>query len=96
MVIVWVLVMLLDYMLFDEVILVFDLQLVGEVLDIMCLFVEEGMIMVLVIYEICFVCDVFDWVVFFCNGLVYEIGIFDQVIGNLQWLEMVEFFCLVF
>lgn len=43
-------------MLFDELILVFDLEMIKEVLDIMIEFVEEGMIMFCVIYEMGFVC----------------------------------------
>lgn len=80
-----------DYMLFDEATSALDPQLVGEVLDTMRLLAEEGMTMVLVTHEIRFARDVSDRVAFFRNGLVHEIGTPDQVIGNPQWPETVEF-----
>lgn len=42
-------------MLFDELIFVFDLELCYEVFKVMQDLVEEGMMMVIVIYEIGFV-----------------------------------------
>lgn len=80
-----------DYMLFDEATSALDPQLVGEVLDTMRLLAEEGMTMVLVTHEIRFARDVSDRVAFFRNGLVHEIGTPDQVIGNPQQQETVEF-----
>ena len=80
-----------DYMLFDEATSALDPQLVGEVLDTMRLLAEEGMTMVLVTHEIRFARDVSDRVAFFRNGLVHEIGTPDQVIGNPQRPETVEF-----
>ena len=80
-----------DYMLFDEATSALDPQLVGEVLDTMRLLAEEGMTMVLVTHEIRFARDVSDRVAFFRNGLVHEIGPPDQVIGNPQRPETVEF-----
>lgn len=80
-----------DYMLFDEATSALDPQLVGEVLDTMRLLAEEGMTMVLVTHEIRFARGVSDRVAFFRNGLVHEIGTPDQVIGNPQRPETVEF-----
>ncbi|MBH9522336.1 amino acid ABC transporter ATP-binding protein [Pseudomonas aeruginosa] len=80
-----------DYMLFDEATSALDPQLVGEVLDTMRLLAEEGMTMVLVTHEIRFARDVSDRVAFFRNGRVHEIGTPDQVIGNPQRPEPVEF-----
>ncbi|HFK1932104.1 TPA: amino acid ABC transporter ATP-binding protein [Pseudomonas aeruginosa] len=80
-----------DYMLFDEATSALDPQLVGEVLDTMRLLAEEGMTMVLVTHEIRFARDVSDRVAFFRNGLVHEIGTPDQVTGNPQRPETVEF-----
>lgn len=57
-------------MLFDEFILVLDLELVGDVLEVMKNFVSEGMIMVIVIYEMGFVCEVVDWVIFIDQGVI--------------------------
>lgn len=62
--IVCVFVMYLKVMLFDELMLVLDLELVGEVLCVMCLFVEEGCMMLVVMYEMGFVCYVLNCVMF--------------------------------
>lgn len=80
-----------DYMLFDEATSALDPQLVGEVLDTMRLLAEEGMTMVLVTHEIRFARDVSDRVAFFRNGVVHEIGTPEQVIGNPQKPETIEF-----
>lgn len=80
-----------DYMLFDEATSALDPQLVGEVLDTMRLLAEEGMTMVLVTHEIRFARDVSDRVAFFRNGVVHEIGTPDQVIGNPQKPETIDF-----
>lgn len=71
-VIVCLLVMLLEVIFFDELILVLDLELVNEVLGVMKVFVVEGYIMVVVIYEMDFVCQVFNEVVFLEKGLLIE------------------------
>lgn len=62
--IVWVFVVEFEVMLFDELILVFDFEFVGEVLGVMWDLVEEGCIMLVVIYEMVFVCDVLNYVMF--------------------------------
>ncbi|OEC34118.1 polar amino acid transport system ATP-binding protein [Pseudomonas cuatrocienegasensis] len=80
-----------DYMLFDEATSALDPQLVGEVLDTMRLLAEDGMTMVLVTHEIRFARDVSDRVAFFRNGLVHEIGTPEQVIGNPQQPETIDF-----
>lgn len=59
-------------MLFDELILVFDFEFVGEVLKVIKDLVNEGWIMVVVIYEIKFVQDVVDEVVFIDGGVIVE------------------------
>lgn len=46
--------------LFDELILVFDLEMIGEVLLIMKFLVKLGMYMVIVIYEMGFVESIVD------------------------------------
>lgn len=61
-------------MLFDEVMLVFDFELVGEVLQVIKGLVVEGMIMLLVIYEMCFVYDVLFCVIFMNQGVICEEG----------------------
>ena len=80
-----------DYMLFDEATSALDPQLVGEVLDTMRLLAEEGMTMILVTHEIKFAKDVSDRVAFFRKGVIHEIGTPDQVIGNPQKPETVQF-----
>lgn len=80
-----------QYMLFDEVTSALDPQLVGEVLDTMRMLSEEGMTMILVTHEIRFAKDVSDRVAFFRNGVIHEIGTPDQVIGNPQKPETIEF-----
>lgn len=80
-----------DYMLFDEATSALDPQLVGEVLDTMRLLAEEGTTMILVTHEIRFARDVSDRVAFFKNGVVHEIGTPEQVIGNPQRPETIEF-----
>lgn len=80
-----------DYMLFDEATSALDPQLVGEVLDTMRMLAEDGMTMVLVTHEIRFARDVSDRVAFFRNGIVHEIGTPDQVIGNPQKPETIDF-----
>lgn len=59
-------------MLFDEFILVFDLEMINEVLDVMVELVNEGMIMMVVIYEMGFVCKVVNWVIFMDEGKIVE------------------------
>ncbi len=80
-----------DYMLFDEATSALDPQLVGEVLDTMRLLAEEGMTMILVTHEIKFAKEVSDRVAFFHKGVIHEIGSPDQVIGNPQKPETVQF-----
>ena len=80
-----------NYMLFDEATSALDPQLVGEVLDTMRMLAEDGMTMVLVTHEIRFARDVSDRVAFLRSGLVHEIGTPEQVIGNPQRAETIEF-----
>jgi polar amino acid transport system ATP-binding protein len=80
-----------EYMLFDEVTSALDPQLVGEVLDTLKMLSEEGMTMILVTHEIRFARDVSDRVAFFHKGLIHEIGPPEQVIGNSQRSETIEF-----
>lgn len=71
--------MYLDVILFDELILVLDLEVVGDVLKVMKDLVKEGMIMVVVIYEMGFVKDVSDKVIFMVDGVVVELGILVEI-----------------
>lgn len=51
------------------------------------------MMMILVIYEIVFVCEVVDKVIFMCDGVVVEVGLLVQVIDVL--IEVVIWVFLV-
>ena len=73
-----------EYMLFDEVTSALDPELVGEVLDTLRLLRDEGMTMICVTHEIAFAREVSDKVAFFHKGLIEEIGLPEQVIGNPQ------------
>lgn len=95
-VIVCVLVLQLQIMLFDEVILVFDFELVEEVLEVMkCLVNEIDMIMLLVMYEMGFVYDFVDCVLFFDKGCIVEQGLFDQIFIVLKQDCMKFFLCKI-
>lgn len=59
-------------MLFDELIFVFDFEFVNDVLKVIKDLVNEGMIMVIVIYEMCFVKEVFNNIVFIYEGMIGE------------------------
>lgn len=62
----------LDVLFFDELISVLDLEFVGEVLFVIKEFVDEGWIMVVVMYELSFVCEVVDYVLFLDGGVIVE------------------------
>lgn len=55
-------------MLFDEFMFVFDLEMIGEVFDVMKMLVKEGMMMVVVMYEMGFVREVVDRILFMDDG----------------------------
>jgi polar amino acid transport system ATP-binding protein len=80
-----------DYMLFDEVTSALDPQLVGEVLDTLRMLSAEGMTMIVVTHEIRFAREVSDRVAFFHKGRICEIGTPDQVIGDPQQPETIDF-----
>lgn len=71
-------------MLFDELIFVFDFEFVGEVLNVMKELVREGMIMFVVIYEMGFVREVVNRVVFMDKGKIVEEGLFEEIFINLK------------
>lgn len=82
-VIVCVLVLQLKVLLFDEFIFVLDLELVVEVFSVIEELVCFGIMLVIVIYELSFVCCVVDYVVMMDQGWVIEQGMFDVVF---EWL----------
>lgn len=79
-------------MLFDELILVLDLEMINEVLDVMVELVNEGMIMMVVIYEMGFVCKVVNWVIFMDEGKIVEDLLKDVFFDDLKLDCVKDFF----
>lgn len=87
--IVCVLVICLQILLCDEVISVFDLQIIVLVLLLLLkINCEFGLIIVLIIYEMDVICCVCDCVVVFDVGQMVEIGLVIWVFLYLQYLIM--------
>ena len=63
-----------DIMLFDEVTSALDIELIGEVLEVMRELAEEGMTMIIVTHEMHFAEDVADRVTFMDKGKIVEEG----------------------
>ncbi|MCP4207418.1 MAG: amino acid ABC transporter ATP-binding protein [Shimia sp.] len=63
-----------EVMLFDEITSALDPQLVGEVLDVLCLLKDSGMTMVLATHEMGFAREAADKVCFLKDGKVVEEG----------------------
>lgn len=88
-------------MLFDELISVLDFELVGEVLNVMKVLVSEGMIMVVVMYEMGFVVYVVDQVGFMEKGefvVVDSLQVILYVLKDLCILDFLQIYyeCNVF
>lgn len=64
--------MKLEVILFDELIFVLDFEMIKEVFDVMRDLVKEGMIMIIVIYEMGFVKNVGNRILFMDNGEIIE------------------------
>lgn len=90
-----VMVVNLNVILFDEFIFVFDLEFVGEVLSVIKFFVKEGIMMFIVIYEINFVKEVVDKIIFMDNGVIVEEGIFDEIFNNFKNERIVKFLNII-
>lgn len=73
-----------DLMLFDEPTSALDPEMVGEVLDVMKKLAQEGMTMVIVTHEMGFARNVADRVLFIDEGIIYEQGTPQEVLGNPQ------------
>lgn len=91
-VIVCVLCMDFIVMLFDELIFVFDLEMINEVLDVMVELVNEGMIMMVVMYEMGFVCKVVNWVIFMDEGKIVEDLLKEEFFVNFSFDCVKDFF----
>lgn len=79
-------------MLFDEFISVLDFEFVGEVLCVMKLLVEEGCIMLVVMYEMGFVCEVFNYLIFLYKGCIEEQGVLVEVLVWFKSEWLIQFF----
>jgi polar amino acid transport system ATP-binding protein len=73
-----------EVLLFDEVTSALDPELVGEVLDVIRTLALEGMTMVLVTHEMAFAHEVASTVAFMSDGVIVEIGMPAQVLGQPQ------------
>jgi polar amino acid transport system ATP-binding protein len=73
-----------DAILFDEPTSALDPELVGEVLGVMRSLADEGMIMVVVAYEMGFAREVADRVLFLDGGLLIEEGTPEDILTLLR------------
>ena len=80
-----------EILLFDEPTSALDPQMVGEVLDVMKTLANDGMTMIVVTHEMAFARDVSRRVVFMHGGVICEDGTPDEIFGNPQKPETVEF-----
>ena len=80
-----------EILLFDEPTSALDPQMVGEVLAVMRSLAEEGLTMLVVTHEMAFARDVSNHVIFMKDGVICEEGDPEQVFGNPQQQDTVEF-----
>lgn len=85
----------LDVLLFDEFILVLDFEMVGEVFNMIKDLVYIGLMMFIVMYEMEFVKDVFDCVIFMDKGVIVEEGILEDIFVYLKEECIKEFFLCI-
>ena len=78
-------------MLFDEPTSALDPEMVGEVLGVMQQLAQEGMTMLVVTHEMAFARDVSNHVVYMNNGVICEEGSPEEVFGNPQKQETMDF-----
>ncbi len=80
-----------DVMLFDEPTSALDPEMVGEVLAVMQRLAESGMTMLVVTHEMAFARDVSNRVVYMNDGVICEQGSPEEIFGNPQKPETIEF-----
>jgi polar amino acid transport system ATP-binding protein len=80
-----------EVMLFDEITSALDPLLVGEVLDAVRELKAGGLTLVMATHEMGFARDVADQVCFLRDGIVFEQGLPEQVLGDPQRPETREF-----
>lgn len=71
-----------EVMLFDEPTSALDPEMVGEVLQVMKELAAEGMTMLVVTHEMGFAREVADQVLFMYDGIIWEQGTPEELIGN--------------
>jgi putative lysine transport system ATP-binding protein len=80
-----------EVILFDEPTSALDPQMVGEVLSVMRNLASEGLTMIIVTHEMAFARDVSNRVIYMADGVICEDGPPDQIFGNPQKQETIEF-----
>ncbi|MBQ7639183.1 MAG: amino acid ABC transporter ATP-binding protein [Clostridia bacterium] len=80
-----------DILLFDEPTSALDPEMVGEVLNVMRTLAKEGTTMLVVTHEMAFARDVSNKVVYMNGGVILEQGTPEEVFGNPQHKETVDF-----
>ena len=80
-----------EVLLFDEPTSALDPEMVGEVLTVMQRLAESGMTMLVVTHEMAFARDVSSRVVYMNDGVICEQGSSDEIFGNPQRQETIDF-----
>ena len=80
-----------EVLLFDEPTSALDPEMVGEVLTVMQRLAESGMTMLVVTHEMAFARDVSSRVVYMNGGVICEQGSPDEIFGNPQRQETIDF-----
>ena len=80
-----------EVLLFDEPTSALDPEMVGEVLQVMQQLAQEGMTMLVVTHEMAFARDVSSRVVYMNQGVICEQGTPDEIFGNPQKQETMDF-----
>ena len=75
----------------DEITSALDPELVGEVLRVVEKLAEEGMTLLMVTHEMNFARKVANRVIFMHQGRVHESGSPDEIFGNPQTPELIQF-----
>jgi putative lysine transport system ATP-binding protein len=80
-----------EVLLFDEPTSALDPEMVGEVLNVMQALAESGMTMLVVTHEMAFARDVSSRVVYMSGGVICEQGSPEEIFGNPQKQETIDF-----
>ncbi len=80
-----------EVLLFDEPTSALDPEMVGEVLSVMKSLAESGMTMLVVTHEMAFAREVSSRVVYMNNGVICEEGTPEQLFGDPQKQETIDF-----